>query len=345
MKQVLFYSLLLGLLMACENRAGYTFSFQEMTTPTTASIRGLSVIDENTLWLSGSEGTVLRTTDGGKSWIDCSIAFEAENDFRSLHAFDSLSAFVIGIDNPALIYHTVDGGLSWQTKDSIHHDGVFFNSLLFASDNNALAISDQVDGQFLLIQTKDGGNSWNRVNALPQSLSGEGNFAASNTCIEYFPSGEAWFATGVSESRVFMTKDNAYSWEVASTPVLCNESADGIYSIDFRNPNHGIVVGGNYQYPERNDSIAAYTIDGGYTWNLAETMPNGFHSCVQYFDDAQSTIAVAIGRVGFDYTLDDGKNWIKGGKEKYYTMRPIPGQLCAFVAGSDGRFAKLSISK
>lgn len=345
MKQFFYMFVVICLLVACDKPSAYHFAFQDIATPTNASIRGLSVIDENTLWLAGSGGTVLRTTDGGDSWMDCSIANEGQNDFRSLHAFDSLRAFVIGINNPAHIYRTIDGGHSWQTMDTIQYDGVFFNSLLFNSDNNALAISDQVDGNFMLIQTFDGGNTWKRIGGLPMPVANEGNFAASNTCIEYLPTGEAWFATGVSESRVYMSKDNAISWAAVSTPVLCKASADGIYSIDFKDTLNGIAVGGNYLYPERNDSIAAYTNNGGQSWQLPQSMPSGFRSCVQYFSDGETSIALAMGKTGFDYSLDDGQNWNNGGEDGYYTIRPIPGQLGGFVAGSDGRVAKFNISK
>ena len=32
------------------------------------SIRGLSVVDDNVAWVSGSKGTIAITTNGGKTW-------------------------------------------------------------------------------------------------------------------------------------------------------------------------------------------------------------------------------------------------------------------------------------
>ncbi|MCU4176153.1 WD40/YVTN/BNR-like repeat-containing protein [Carboxylicivirga sp. N1Y90] len=343
MKPALVFVFLMSVICACQHNKQLTLSISKIPTLTNASIRGMSVIDENTVWISGSEGTVFRTIDGGLNWKDCSIIAELNNDFRSLHAFDSLRAFVIGINNPAVIYRTIDGGDTWLGMDTIQAEGLFFNSLVFSSDSCGLAISDQVDGQFMLMHTQDAGSTWNRVRDLPPSIEAEGNFAASNTCIEYLSTGEAWFATGVKASRVYLTKDNGQKWDVVPTPIICNESADGIYSIDFRDAMHGIAVGGNYKYPERNDSVAVYTNDGGLSWNLSETMPNGFHSCVQYVDVPDLNMAIALGRAGFDYTLDNGQTWERGGNEKYYTLRCIPGQLGAYVAGSDGRVARMDI--
>jgi len=344
MKQAACFILLVTILYACDNKAEFAFTFDEISTPTSASIRGLSVIDEHCIWLSGSGGTVLRTTDGGENWTDCSISAEAQNDFRSIHAFDSLKAYVMGIKNPAVIYSTTNGGQSWNAMDTIKAEGIFFNSLLFSSPDKAMALSDPIDGQFLVIETKDAGNSWQKTSDMPPSLPGEGNFAASNTCIEYLPTGEAWYATGGAASRVFMTKDDGKNWQVVRTPILANEAADGIYSIAFKNTNQGIVVGGNYQHPELNDSIAAYTVNGGQSWLLAQTMPAGFRSCIQYFTNSSQSIAVAMGKTGFDYSVDNGINWMTGGKDGYYTIRSIPGTLKGFAAGSDGRFAQFSIT-
>src|SRR5258706_16398897 len=42
--------------------------WEKIPVPTTASLRGLSVVSENTVWASGTGGAVLRTVDGGKTW-------------------------------------------------------------------------------------------------------------------------------------------------------------------------------------------------------------------------------------------------------------------------------------
>ncbi len=40
----------------------------KQTVNTTASFRGLSVVNEKVVWASGTDGTVIRTIDGGKTW-------------------------------------------------------------------------------------------------------------------------------------------------------------------------------------------------------------------------------------------------------------------------------------
>ena len=42
--------------------------WQEQKSGTTARLRGLSVVDENVVWASGTNGTFVRTIDGGAHW-------------------------------------------------------------------------------------------------------------------------------------------------------------------------------------------------------------------------------------------------------------------------------------
>jgi len=44
------------------------------------------------VWVSGTEGTVLRTTDGGKSWDALKVPKADTLDFRGIRAFDAETA-------------------------------------------------------------------------------------------------------------------------------------------------------------------------------------------------------------------------------------------------------------
>src|ERR1700758_3923363 len=63
--------------------------------PTTASLRGLSVVNDRIVWASGSGGTVVRTIDGGETWKVLRVAGAGELDLRGIHALDENDAIAI----------------------------------------------------------------------------------------------------------------------------------------------------------------------------------------------------------------------------------------------------------
>ncbi|HPF50069.1 MAG TPA: hypothetical protein PK335_00775 [Draconibacterium sp.] len=316
--------------------------FTKLESGTNASLWGLFVVNENVIWASGSAGTVLRSVDGEESWKTMQIPGAENNDFRSLHAWDENRAMVFGVAGPDFGYKTENGGETWEVVYQDTTTGLFFNSLKFADNLNGLAVSDPVDGKFFVIRTENGGQNWERVTNMPEVENGEANFAASNTCIEYLPSGKAWIATGGMTARVFYSEDFGKSWEVAKTPMIRGQASSGIFSIAFKNDREGIVVGGIYDQPEINTNVAAYTIDGGKNWISSTEMPSGYRSCVQFISDGNRDFTLAIGKAGCDYSLDGGISWNFLSNEGYYTFRAVPGKSIGFAAGSDGRIAKIS---
>ncbi|WP_372653474.1 WD40/YVTN/BNR-like repeat-containing protein [Draconibacterium sp.] len=315
--------------------------FSELNTNTEASLRGLHVVDENTVWASGSGGTVLVSTDSGNSWEDVSVPGAEQNDFRSIHAWDENMATVFGVAGPDFGYKTIDGGATWNVVFSDTTSGLFFNSVKFADAQNGLAVSDPVDGKFFVLRTEDAGNTWEQVTDLPEVVAGEANFAASNTCIEYLPTGKAWIASGGKAARVFYSDDFGKSWNVSKTPMVRGLASSGIFSVAFTNDKEGIIVGGIYDQPELNTNIASYTFDGGVTWQPAVKMPKEYRSCVQEVKTENDSFVFAIGKTGCDISTDGGINWNFLSDDGYYTFRAIPGKLAGFAAGSNGSIAKV----
>lgn len=317
-------------------------SFTNLTTNSDASLRGLFVVSENVIWASGSGGSVLISKNGGLNWKIIHVAGAETNDFRSIHAWDEKCAMVFGIAGPNFGYSTEDGGENWNVVFQDTTAGLFFNSLKFADDKNGLAVSDPIGGKMYVIRTKNGGKNWKRVEDIPEIVEGEANFAASNTCIEFLPSGKAWIATGGKVTRIFYSDNYGKSWKVAETPMLSG-NASGIFSVSFQNKREGVIVGGTYDKPELNKNIAAFTSDGGKTWTPSETMPREYRSCVQAVNNGNKSFLFAIGKTGCDYSEDGGKNWQYISNKGFYTFRPVSGKLTGFAAGSKGHISKLFI--
>jgi hypothetical protein len=87
------------------------------TSNTTASLRGIHALGNGVAWASGSEGTVLHTTDNGAHWLRCATPPDAEKlDFRGVQAFDARTAIVMssGKGDLSRLYKTSDGCQTWK---------------------------------------------------------------------------------------------------------------------------------------------------------------------------------------------------------------------------------------
>ena len=69
--------------------------WQRQTIDTKASLRGLSVVSEKIVWASGTGGTFLKTTDGGKTWTVGKVPDAEKLDFRDVEAFDADTAYLL----------------------------------------------------------------------------------------------------------------------------------------------------------------------------------------------------------------------------------------------------------
>jgi hypothetical protein len=82
------------------------------------SLRGLDAVNAKVAWVSGDEGGVWRTTDGGKTWKDVRPDAEKALAFRDVEADsgDVAQVLSIGPRGQSRIYKTIDGGKSCCAK-------------------------------------------------------------------------------------------------------------------------------------------------------------------------------------------------------------------------------------
>src|SRR5215831_7049225 len=87
---------------------GHSPAIEMLTNGTNTSLRGLSVVNDNVIWVSGSNGTVGRSTNGGKDWKWYQVKGFEKTDFRDIEAFDGVTAVIMGVGEPAYILRTID---------------------------------------------------------------------------------------------------------------------------------------------------------------------------------------------------------------------------------------------
>jgi photosystem II stability/assembly factor-like uncharacterized protein len=313
----------------------------QQTISSHANFRGLCAASAKVAWVSGTEGTFGRTTDGGKTWSVGTVPGAAKLDFRDVEAFGETTAYLLsaGPGEDSRIYKTTDGGKTWILQFKNTDPEAFFDAIAFWDEKNGMALGDPVKGHFQLIGTDDGGTNWKPLprEQLPPALPKEGAFAASGTCLVTHGENDVWFCTGGAKTaRVFHSKDRGRNWSVSDTPITASTDSAGVFSLAFRDRNHGMAVGGDYRKPKDTGATAAITSDGGKTWTLLDK-PFPYRSCVTWAKDRW----VVVGTSGSNFSVDNGATWKPLDRENYNSVGfTTTGE--GWAVGPGGRIAKFS---
>lgn len=324
---------------------------------TTAGLRGIHAVGNGSVaWASGTDGTILRTEDAGYLWQRCATPPDAAKlDFRGIWAWDENTAVAMssGPGNQSRIYKTTDGCAHWKlTFTNPDKDGFWDAVQCFDSDACYL-LGDPVRGEFQLWHTEDGGKHWRlEHNRAPRAEAGlQGAFAASNSALSlgmgtpfvpFFGSGGkggAFFyrSMGISVCVDDCPEANSPAssgeWMKIPVPIAAGSASSGIFSLAFRDINHGIAAGGDYTKPNDSAGTVAWASDGGHYWTAAKHPPHGYRSAVAW--DTVAKAWIAAGTNGSDVSYDDGRTWAPLDNGNWNALS-LP-----YIVGSDGRIAKL----
>jgi photosystem II stability/assembly factor-like uncharacterized protein len=331
-------------LVFCSSVLAQPWSVQ--TSGLDTNLRGISVKYGSTkgkrdfiVWASGSNGVILRSTNSGRSWKQLNVPGASDFDFRDIEGFDADTAYVMssGDGDKSRIYKTTDGGNRWTLQYSDKRPGFFLDSLVCNSKTHCVALSDPVDGKFLVLSTNDG-ERWKELprDKMPAALSGEGAFAASETAIALCDHDSIYFGTGGGRvARVFHSNDRGRSWTATETPIANGNASSGIFSVDC-NGRSIVAVGGDYKEPAGAKRVAVYSSDSGATWHLAERQPSGYRSAVA--SDSHGNF-VAVGPSGTDVSRDAGIHW-KSLNIQNFNAASFP-ETEGWAAGAKGTVARL----
>ncbi|HEU5339922.1 YCF48-related protein [Edaphobacter sp.] len=338
---------------------------------TTASLRGIDNVGKGVAWASGTDGTVLRTEDGGYVWQLCAIPPGAEKlDFRGIQASDANTAIVMssGKGDLSRLYKTTDGCQTWKLIFTNPDKDGFFDSIRTTAPKTIYVLGDPVAGKFAMYFTDDSGSNWfTAADPGRDASAADGAFAASNSAL--LPIGPfLFFGTSASTNappHIYFTQAKCVAppdhpkafptqcsieWKRSEVPLASGSSRSGIFSLDgYMSPTKSgipkitiVAIGGTYDKPEQASNIVASSDDGGRTWSASTTPPHGFRSAVAY--DADQKLWITVGPNGTDISTDDGRNWraLKPSStdppdaDKNWNALSLP-----YVVGPNGRIGKL----
>ncbi len=289
---------------------------------TTNGLIAVWPVNPQVVWASGRNGTFTVTTDGGETWNASVVPGAEALQFRDVQAFSARVAYLMSTGiNPTdfRVYKTLDGGAT-------------------------------VDGVFPDFRTLDG-MTWQDISSnMPPALPGEGSFASSGTCVTTQGGRNAWIATGVADvARVLATTDQGNTWNAYDTPLFSGPNG-GAFTVDFRDPHHGIVGGGDLG-GTLNNARTAISSDGGRTWTLTSPPPvTGAIFGLSYVGQTGRGGGNNLGRAVVITANDGGAAWTPDEGTTWFTLPNVTGfwavafatPKAGWLVGTDGRILKIS---
>lgn len=325
--------ILLTLIFITSSKFSYAQKIELVNTGTKTSIRGLCVVDDKIIWASGSNGMVAKSTDGGNSFSWLQVPNFEKRDFRDIEAFDSNTAIIIAIAEPAQILKTIDGGKNWKIVFTDSTKGMFLDAMSFYDNKNGVVVGDPINNKTFIATTKDGGNTWGKANKNLTVLdSGEAFFASSGSNIVYQKK-KMFFVSGGKKSSLY------YNNKKYELPIVQGLESTGANSIDVYK-NNAIIVGGDFSKDSSTANNCVLVDLKTMKFSNPKTTPNGYRSCVMYLD---KLTAIACGLNGVDISNDAGLNWQKISYDGFHVVKKSKKGKAVFLAGSKGRIAKLSL--
>lgn len=241
-------------------------------------------------WIGGDGGYFSATTDGGKSWVK-----------KSLNTTENINeVYFRGDDNGYVlagrqIFITKDKGRTWRETKVIELSEIKglipeFLSIRFADKRRGFIVGSVADKNevvvdSLVLQTNDGGETWQRIKVPTKRELFHLDFVGSE---------RGWIVG--DNGTILVTEDGGASWQ---TQFSGTDRA--LRGVDFRNSQEGYAVGGR--------GTILRTENGGKNWNKALLNSTESLFRVNFVDDKTGFI---VGRNGTILRSEDkGRTWLK----------------------------------
>ncbi|HLW15092.1 MAG TPA: hypothetical protein VKX30_06305 [Flavobacteriaceae bacterium] len=313
----LFYllPLIFGLYSCSKSTPSFTeVQIEEVFADSLQTIRDLQAKNAENIWFSAGEGRVGVLQNGIPKMA--SVRYnETILKFKSITVQDSV-VYLLHPTRPVLVYkldYDHEGAKNLESVYIQEAEEVFYNVMAFWDAEKGILVGERENSDCLaMTRTLDGGKTWEEISceALPPLEEGELLFASSNSNISVHGS-HIWVATGGTKARVFHSADYGENWEVYTTPIIQGEEGSGIFSIDFFDANHGVIIGGKWKDKTFNKGNKAYTKDGGKTWKLfGNAAYPGLQKQVVFVPNSVGKSMLSIGENGIAYS-NNVKDWEK----------------------------------
>jgi photosystem II stability/assembly factor-like uncharacterized protein len=237
-------------------------------------------LNESIGWAAGDEGTIVKTTDGGITWLSQSVT--TSDNIHSIHFVDPQNGWIalygFTPDRHGRVMHTDNGGDTWTIQLSIF--GATLHSIYFRNQLNGWVVG----ASGVTFHTTDGGQNW--FEQYPTS----GYWLYS----VFFIDNETGWIAGNLLGQILKTTDGGSNWYSQSVPTY-----DFMMSMYFIDQNNGWAVG--------DGGRVVRTTNGGVSWLLAPSGTVQQLRCVRFVNINEGW-AVGLGG-DIIHSLDGGISW------------------------------------
>ncbi|MFK5855932.1 MAG: YCF48-related protein [Bacteroidota bacterium] len=181
----------------------------------------IQFVNDNTGYMCGNTGILVKTIDGGETWVNKTLV--DEYNFSSMFFITEDKGWLIDYSGQQIL-RTQTGGNGW-TFTTLGEDNTFQPVHVFFINENEGFVSTE---EGVLFKTTNGGNTWEEFYVFPSGYYSEIYFVSEN---------EGWFRSGYA---IYHTFDGGETW--------VNHQMFGftpLRSLFFLNSNEGWIGGGS----------------------------------------------------------------------------------------------------
>jgi len=256
-------SLLLLFFVLNSNLCFSQLGWHQCNTPASSQgrIDDLFMINTQIGYSCRSDGSILKTTDGGENWQK--IAQNSTVYCRSIEFIDANRGFVGAFPNPGvttnILRRTIDGGINWVDISSALPTKALKGicGLAVADQNTIYGGGNWYEDSGYIIKSIDAGNTWSLIDMSQY---------ASSIIDLFFINKDTGFATGKSnlpleEATILYTTNGGIDWKIVYQGIPYNQYCWKIQRLTPR-----IYFASIEDIPSTDKTRILRSLDGGITW-------------------------------------------------------------------------------